>query len=132
MTGESIDTVVAQESGEVGGEGRLSCARALGIARHLEVAPGQVGDSANRIKIRIVDCQLGCFDSKKATHDDLDDAPAAEALAAEITASLADGLLPCPAAFQVARKVRITPREVGDAATKQQISISNCQLGCFP
>lgn len=132
MTRENIDTVVAQESGGRGGEGRLPCARGLGIARRLKVPPKEIGDAANRLGVRIVDCQLVCFGSKRATHDDLDDAPVPEALAGEITASLADGRLPCPAAFETAKRLRVPPRQVGDAATKQQVKISSCQLGCFP
>lgn len=132
MAREDIDTVVAAESGSAAGEGRLACARALGIARRLGVAPGEIGTSANRIDVRIVDCQLGCFGSKKATHDDLDRVQVPQALAGEITASLVDGRLPCPAAFEAAKKLKIPPRQVGDAATKQQVKISGCQLGCFP
>jgi hypothetical protein len=132
MAIEDIDSVVARESEGTADEGRLACARALGVARRLGVAPGEIGDAANRLGVRIVDCQLGCFGSKKATHDDLDDAPIPQALAAEITASLVDGRLPCPAAFEVAKQLKIPPSQVGDAATKQQVKISGCQLGCFP
>ena len=132
MTGESIGRAVMAESGGATGDGRLSCARAWGIARRLKVSPEEIGDAANRLGVRIVDCQLGCFGSKKAAHDDLDDVPVPRPLAEGIAASLADGRLPCPAAFEIAREVRATPREVGDAATKQQINISRCQLGCFP
>ena len=132
MTRENIDTVVAQESGGSGGEGRLPCARARGIAQRLKVCPKEIGDAADRLGVRIVDCQLGCFGSKKATHDELDDAPVPEALAGEITTSLADGSLPCPAAFEIARELKVPPRQVGDSATKQKVKISGCQLGCFP
>ena len=105
MTGEDIDTVVARESEGAAGEGRLACARALGIARRLGVAPGEIGAAANRLDVRIVDCQLGCFTSKMATHEDLDRVQVPEALASEITASLVDGRLPCTVAFEVARNV---------------------------
>ncbi len=132
MDVEEIERVVTEESGDAGGEGRLACARARGIARRLGVTPEEVGDAADRLSLRIVDCQMGCFGSKKATHEDLDNVQVPEALAEEIMASLVDGQLPCAAAFEVARKVKVTPREVGDAATKLQVRISKCQLGCFP
>ena len=132
MSREDIDAVVAQESGGAGGEGRLPCARALGVARRLKVCPKEIGDAANRMGARIVDCQLGCFGREKATHDDLDGTPVPELLAGEVTASLADGRLPCPAAFEIARKLKVPPKQVGDAATKLQVKIRNCQLGCFP
>jgi hypothetical protein len=132
MDVEEIERVVAEEAGGAGGEGRLACARARGIAGRLGVAPEEVGNAADRLKIRIVDCQLGCFGTKKATHEDLDSVQVSEVLAEAITASLVDGYLFCTAAFEVARKVKATPEQVGDAATKMQVRISKCQLGCFP
>lgn len=132
MDVEEIERVVAEESGGAAGEGRLACARARGIAKRLGVAPKEVGDAADRLGMRIVDCQLGCFGSKKATHEDMDSVQVPEALAEAITAALVDGQLYCTAAFEVARKVKATPKQVGDATTKLQVRISKCQLGCFP
>lgn len=42
-------------------EGRLSCARALDIARRLQVPPARVGEVADSMRVKIVACQLGCF-----------------------------------------------------------------------
>ena len=50
----------------------------------------------------------------------------------EIQASLVNGKLPCPQAFRIAKKFKVAPREVGDAANRLQIKICNCQLGLFP
>ncbi len=50
----------------------------------------------------------------------------------EIRASLIDGRLPCAVAFKIARKLKVSPRQVGDAANKLNIKIAGCQLGCFP
>jgi hypothetical protein len=41
--------------------GKLPCAVAFKIARKLKVASGEVGDTANKLNIRIANCQLGCF-----------------------------------------------------------------------
>jgi len=41
--------------------GKLPCAVAFRIAKDLKVAPKQVGDACNRLKIKISSCQLGCF-----------------------------------------------------------------------
>ena len=41
--------------------GKLPCAVAFKIARKLKAAPREVGDKANRLNIRIANCQLGCF-----------------------------------------------------------------------
>ena len=50
----------------------------------------------------------------------------------EIQDSLVDGKLPCAVAFKIARKLKVTPRQVGDAANRLNIKIVSCQLGCFP
>ena len=41
--------------------GRLPCAEAFRIAKKFRVAPREVGDTANRLGIKISNCQLGCF-----------------------------------------------------------------------
>jgi len=53
------------------------------------------------------------------------------ALEEEMRASLANGKLPCAAAFRIAKKLKVSPRQVGDAANRLNIKISSCQLGCF-
>ena len=48
-----------------------------------------------------------------------------------IKSSLVDGRLPCAVAFKIARELKISPREVGEAANKLSVKICHCQLGCF-
>ncbi len=55
-----------------------------------------------------------------------------QTLEEELKASLVDGRLPCAVAFKIARKLRVTPRQVGDTANKLNIKIASFQLGCFP
>ena len=50
----------------------------------------------------------------------------------EMRTSVVNGKLPCAVAFQIARKLKVSPRQVGDAANRLNIKISSCQLGCFP
>jgi len=54
------------------------------------------------------------------------------ALEEEMRVSLVNGRLPCAAAFKIARKLKVSPKQVGDAANRLNIKISTCQLGCFP
>ena len=42
-------------------DGRLSCAVAFKIAKELKVSPREVGETADKLRIRIAKCQLGCF-----------------------------------------------------------------------
>ncbi len=43
-----------------------------------------------------------------------------------------NGKLPCASAFQIARELNVSIREVGDTANKLNIRICKCQLGLFP
>jgi len=40
---------------------RINCSSALAIAKSLGVSPVKVGETANKLKIKISKCQLGCF-----------------------------------------------------------------------
>ena len=42
-------------------DGKLPCAVALKITRELKVSPLEVGKIANKLSIKICNCQLGCF-----------------------------------------------------------------------
>ena len=55
-----------------------------------------------------------------------------KALEEELKASLVEGKLPCAVAFKIAKKLKVAPKEVGDAANELKIKIASCQLGCFP
>lgn len=46
---------------EASDDRRIHCARALGIAKSMGIPAGEVGKAANKLKIRISKCQLGCF-----------------------------------------------------------------------
>lgn len=110
---------------------RLPCAVAFTITEKLDVSPGMVGDKVNELKIRITNCQLGCFAVEKATRPGLDNMEIAAALAEELQAAMIDRQLPCSTAFEVARKLKVSRKQVGDAATKLNIMLIDCQLGCF-
>ncbi len=42
-------------------DGRLSCRAARKLAEELGVRYKEVGEAADELKIRITDCELGCF-----------------------------------------------------------------------
>ena len=110
---------------------QLPCPAAFKIDRELKVSPQEVGKTADRLGIRIVNCQLGCFQVEKATHQDLNGIDIKKMLLEEVETSLVNSNLPCTVALEVAKKLKVAPKEVGDTATKQKIKISSCQLGCF-
>ena len=112
-------------------DGYPPCAVAFRVAEKLKVARRAVGVTANRLGIRVVDCQLGCFTFEKAVHNDQDGKDIDETVAQRIKTSLVNGRLPCVLAFKVGGELEINPKDVGDAANRLNIKISSCQLGCF-
>ncbi|MCK4683128.1 hypothetical protein KAT59_08905 [Candidatus Bipolaricaulota bacterium] len=52
-------------------------------------------------------------------------------LAEAIRRALINGRLPCSWAFAIAEEHGLSPRAIGDEATRQSIKISRCQLGLF-
>jgi hypothetical protein len=45
---------------------------------------------------------------------------------------MVNGRLPCAIAFKIAKELKVSPRDVGEAANRLSVKISSCQLGCFP
>ncbi|MDP2919062.1 MAG: hypothetical protein Q8O43_02440 [Dehalococcoidia bacterium] len=112
-------------------EGYLPCAVAFDIARKLKIPPKAVGTAADRIAIRISNCQLGCFTKKKAVHTEADSVPVSESVVNGITTSLVNGYLPCATAFRLSRQLAVSRQEIGDGTNKLRVKITKCQLGCF-
>ncbi len=50
----------------------------------------------------------------------------------KIKSSLVEGKLPCAIAFKIAKGLKVSPSDVGEAANRLSVKISSCQLGCFP
>jgi hypothetical protein len=62
----------------------------------------------------------------------MEDYPVEDKLEEKIKSSLVDGQLPCAVAFKIAKEMKVSPRDVGDAADRLSVKLSSCQLGCFP
>ncbi|ABB14709.1 MULTISPECIES: hypothetical protein [Carboxydothermus] len=49
----------------------------------------------------------------------------------EVIRAAKDGKLPCKVALELANRLNVPPKKIGDAANELKIKISACQLGCF-
>ena len=49
----------------------------------------------------------------------------------EIQAALEQGQLPCERAFELVKKLKVTPHQVGKACDAGGVRLSRCQLGLF-
>lgn len=52
---------IEEELRKKAADGRLSCALARRIAEDLGVSYAEVGRAADELRIKIADCELGCF-----------------------------------------------------------------------
>jgi len=59
--GTSVNEQVKERLLKIAAEGRITCAAARKIAEELGVGYKEVGAAADELKIKIRDCQLGCF-----------------------------------------------------------------------
>jgi hypothetical protein len=112
-------------------EGKLSCRAAFTVAKKHNIAPRVVGRKADKLNVKIISCQLGCFRRKYAANAELGEMQIAPGVEKAIRASTGNGRLPCKTAFDVAEKLKVSRQRVGAAAFKLNIRIADCQLGCF-
>jgi PIN domain nuclease of toxin-antitoxin system len=113
------------------GNNELSCATAFEIAGKLNVRVKDIGEAADRLKVRLVKCQLGLFGYKP----DKKIVKAAETVSAELKAAigkcLEDERLTCIKAWEVAAQLKIQKLPVSCACEALKIKIKECQLGAF-
>ncbi len=63
-TREELIQAVLDAAAERDGKKQLECARALGLAKKHGVKPIEIGTICDEQKVKIFDCQLGCFGKK--------------------------------------------------------------------
>jgi len=129
--GVSPDERIAGAVREKAVEGALPCAEAERIGAALGVKLEEVGRTLDLLELRIGRCQLGLFGygpERKAVQPA---SSVAKDLEESIRGRLADGRLPCRAAWEIAAELRITRMEVSAACETQKVRIKPCQLGAF-
>lgn len=110
--------------------GEIACAEAERMGAALNVPLAEIGRTLDLLELRISRCQLGLFGypEGKAVHPAAAVAPDFEAA---IRGRLAEGRLPCKAAWEIAAERRISRMEVSSACETLKIRIKPCQLGAF-
>jgi len=111
--------------------GYLSCPVAWGIARKSNVPKIVVGEITDRLGIRIMNCQLGCFKVEKtpyekSTHTNID----GEVITMLETLKENDQLT-CARVFDLARQFKLKPIVISNEMSARGLKIRGCQLGCF-
>ncbi|KUO50014.1 MAG: hypothetical protein APF76_05995 [Desulfitibacter sp. BRH_c19] len=52
---------IAEEMKKISKDGKITCAQARKLAEDLKVPYRDVGETADKLKIKLHKCQLGCF-----------------------------------------------------------------------
>jgi hypothetical protein len=116
--------------------GQLPCAVAFRIAESLGVDPGQVGEAADRLDIRLSKCQLGLFgygpkaEGKHRRVKPLQNVPPELAQAIH-TALGPDGKLDCAEAWRISNECHVSKQLLSNAVEALGLRIIRCQLGAF-
>ena len=129
--GASPDEKIAGAVREKAAKGELPCAEAERIGATLGVKLEEVGRTLDLLELRIGRCQLGLFGygpERKAVQPAVSVAPD---LVDAIRGQLADGRLPCKAAWEIAAERKVARMEVSSACETLKIRIKPCQLGAF-
>jgi hypothetical protein len=111
--------------------GELPCAVAFDMANKYHIPPSAIGECADRLKIRLVKCQLGLFGyhpEKKIIK------PAVQVgaeLKAAIQGALVNGRLPCASAWNISKQLSVSKMDVSGSCEAMAVKIKPCQLGAF-
>ena len=110
----------------------LPCAKAHKIAQDANVPTIAVGEVADRLGIRIINCQIGCFKVEKIIHDNVDQKKNTDDdIEIRLQKLSENGYLTCADIFKLASQLKLTPMAIANVANSQSIRIHICQLGCF-
>jgi hypothetical protein len=104
-------------------DGKINCLDAFKLAKELKIDPSEIAEITKKYSLKIDNCELGVFGSKKFT-DARDDIY-------EKLSSQADSekRVDCSAAWEVAKEFSLN--KVGSTTKKSDIEVIYCQLGCF-
>jgi hypothetical protein len=112
-------------------DGYLSCPAAWKIANEYNVPKIAIGEIADRLGIRIIDCQLGCFKIEKTPYDK----SAHTSIDGEVITMLEtleeEEQLTCARVFDLARQFKLKPIAIANEMSARGLKIHGCQLGCF-
>lgn len=129
--GTQLNETIAAKIKEKAVDNKISCADAHAIALKLKVSPADVGAAIDLLEIRVNKCQMGLFGYKGKTNiPELPDDVNPEIKTA-ISLLVKNEHIPCAAAWDIAKKFKISKAAVSAVCNSMKVKISTCQLGAF-
>jgi len=129
--GTSSDPALAAALTEGARDGRVSCTAAHELAAAFEVAPAEVGKTADLLELRIVECQMGLFgySPEKRIVKPADEV--SDQLRDSLQRYAADGRISCATCWKIADDLALEKMAVSSACERLGIKVKHCQLGAF-
>ena len=112
-------------------DGYLPCGVAHKIAREADVPLIAIGAIADKLGVRVTNCQIGCFKVDKTLFDKSTARENDNCIVAMLEAMQEKGELTCGDIFEQAKKLKVTPMAIANVANSLNLKIHHCQLGCF-
>ena len=112
-------------------DGNLRCAVAFEISDDAKIPRIAVGAMADKLGIRITNCQIGCFKVGKTIHDNHAGKKIDDAIITMLEALRKNNELTCASVFELALELKLPPMAIADVANLRNLKIRRCQLGCF-
>ena len=101
------------------------------IAKESNIPKIVLGEIADRLGIRITNCQIGCFEVDKVIHDNPTLKDVDDKIVTILEALDENGGLSCARVFELAQELKLTPMAIADIANLRNWRVRDCQLGCF-
>ena len=112
--------------------GYLSCSVAWEIAKEANVTKIAIGVIADRLGVRITDCQIGFFKKDKTTYDNPEHTSMDWGIITVLQNLDENNQLTCTKLFELVQQFNLKPIAISNEASAQGLKILSCQLGCFP
>ena len=109
----------------------LPCAVAFQLVENRSMSADEIGKYADRMKIKIVKCQLGLFGYHPVKNIVKNGKPVDDLLKKAIYQKIMDKRLSCIDAWMIASEFGIGKLAVSNACETLSIKIRSCQLGAF-
>ena len=111
--------------------GYLSCPIAWRIAKEANVSKMAIGAIADRLGIRIENCQIGFFEIEKTPYDNSVNKKMDGQFITQLETLAGNNELTCARIFDMTRQFKLKPMDIANEANVLDLKIRNCQLGCF-
>lgn len=117
-------------------DGMLSCRAAFESAASLEVPPARIGRTADALRLRLTECQIGLFGfpghAKGWAAAGVEELAVCPGLEQALRSALGpDGAISCLAIWKSAEANGFSRMQAGFVADRLGLRIRHCQLGAF-